>query len=65
MWRAIPIIAGGKIIDLMRAMNLNSYRFSIAWPRIQPSGSGAVNAKGFDYYSRLVDALLRRESGRW
>jgi beta-glucosidase len=45
-------------LDLMRAMNLNSYRFSIAWPRIQPSGSGAVNAKGFDYYSRLVDAVL-------
>jgi beta-glucosidase len=45
-------------LDLMRAMNLNSYRFSIAWPRIQPSGSGVVNAKGFDYYSRLVDALL-------
>ena len=45
-------------IALMRAMNLNSYRFSIAWPRIQPSGSGAANAKGVDYYSRLVDALL-------
>ena len=45
-------------IALMRAMNLNSYRFSIAWPRIQPSGSGAANAKGVDYYCRLVDALL-------
>lgn len=45
-------------IALMRAMNLNSYRFSIAWPRIQPSGSGAANAKGIDYYSRLVDGLL-------
>ena len=45
-------------IALMRAMNLNSYRFSISWPRIQPLGSGAVNAKGIDYYSRLVDALL-------
>ncbi len=45
-------------IALMRAMNLNSYRFSISWPRIQPSGSGAANAKGIDYYSRLVDALL-------
>ena len=44
-------------IALMRAMNLNSYRFSIAWPRIQPSGSGAPNQKGIDYYSRLVDAL--------
>lgn len=45
-------------IALMRAMNLNSYRFSIAWPRIQPSGAGAVNPKGVDYYSQLVDALL-------
>ncbi|HME35135.1 MAG TPA: GH1 family beta-glucosidase [Candidatus Sulfotelmatobacter sp.] len=45
-------------IALMRAMNLNSYRFSIAWPRIQASGSGAANAKGVDYYSRLLDALL-------
>ena len=45
-------------LALMRAMNMNSYRFSIAWPRIQPSGSGAANSKGFDYYSRMVDALL-------
>jgi beta-glucosidase len=45
-------------IALLRAMNLNSYRFSISWPRIQPTGSGPSNAKGIDYYSRLVDALL-------
>jgi beta-glucosidase len=45
-------------IALMRAMNLKSYRFSISWPRIQPSGSGAVNPKGVGYYSRVVDALL-------
>ena len=45
-------------IALMRAMNLNSYRFSISWPRIQPAGSGAVSSKGVDYYSRVVDALL-------
>jgi beta-glucosidase len=45
-------------VALARAMNLNSYRFSLSWPRIQPSGSGATNAKGIDYYSRLVDALL-------
>lgn len=45
-------------IALMKAMNLNSYRFSVSWPRIQPSGSSALNAKGMDYYSRLVDALL-------
>ncbi len=45
-------------IAFARAMNLNSYRFSLSWPRIQPTGSGDVNAKGVDYYSRLVDALL-------
>jgi beta-glucosidase len=45
-------------IALMRAMNLNSYRFSISWPRIQPTGAGPANSKGLDYYSRLVDALL-------
>ncbi len=45
-------------IALARAMNLNSYRFSISWPRIQPTGAGAANAKGLDYYSRIVDALL-------
>jgi beta-glucosidase len=46
-------------IALMQAMNLNSYRFSISWPRIQPSGSGPANSKGIAYYSRLVDALLK------
>ena len=45
-------------IALMRAMNLNSYRFSISWPRIQSSGSGPANSKGVDHYSRLADALL-------
>ncbi len=45
-------------LELMRALNLNSYRFSLSWPRIQPEGSGLVNAKGIDYYSQLIDALL-------
>jgi beta-glucosidase len=45
-------------VALLRAMNLTSYRFSIAWPRIQPNGTGRANAKGLDYYRRLVDALL-------
>jgi beta-glucosidase len=45
-------------IALARAMNLGSYRFSIAWPRIQPLGSGSTNQKGLDCYSRIVDALL-------
>jgi beta-glucosidase len=46
-------------IALLRAMHLNSYRFSIAWPRIQPDGRGAPNAAGVDYYRRLVDGLLQ------
>ncbi len=45
-------------VALARAMNLNSYRFSISWPRLQPEGAGLANSKGVDYYSRLVDALL-------
>ena len=45
-------------IALLKAMNLNSYRFSVSWPRIQAAGSGPANSKGIDYYSRLVDALL-------
>ncbi len=45
-------------VALMRAMNSNSYRFSISWPRIQPTGSGSANSRGVDYYSRFVDGLL-------
>ena len=45
-------------LALMRAMNLNSYRFSISWPRVQPAGAGAANSRGMDYYNRLVDGLL-------
>ena len=45
-------------LALLREMHCTSYRFSIAWPRVQPSGRGAVNAKGLDYYHRMVDALL-------
>ena len=48
-------------IALLKELNLRSYRFSIAWPRIQPSGSGAVNSKGLDYYQRLTDALLEAQ----
>ena len=47
-------------LDLMAELGLQSYRFSIAWPRIQPSGSGTVNPAGLAFYSRLVDGLLDR-----
>ena len=45
-------------VGLMRQLGAQSYRFSIAWPRIFPGGTGSRNPKGFDYYHRLVDCLL-------
>jgi beta-glucosidase len=45
-------------VALMRTLGLKAYRFSVAWPRILPSGRGALNPRGLDFYSRLVDCLL-------
>jgi beta-glucosidase len=45
-------------VAIMAALALSAYRFSVAWPRIMPAGSGAVNQVGLDFYSRLVDDLL-------
>jgi beta-glucosidase len=45
-------------VRLMKSLGLQAYRFSVAWPRIQPTGRGRANAKGLDFYSRLVDQLL-------
>jgi beta-glucosidase len=45
-------------VRLMADLGLKTYRFSIAWPRILPAGTGAVNPAGLDFYDRLVDALL-------
>jgi beta-glucosidase len=45
-------------IALMRELGIDAFRFSIAWPRVLPNGRGAVNAKGLDFYDRLVDELL-------
>lgn len=47
-------------IDLMAEMGLQVYRFSIAWPRVLPNGTGAVNEAGLDFYDRMVDALLAK-----
>jgi len=47
-------------VSLMADLGIGTYRFSIAWPRIQPSGSGAANLAGLDFYDRLTDALLAR-----
>ena len=45
-------------IVLMSQLGLQAYRFSIAWPRVLPTGRGAINAAGLDFYDRLVDGLL-------
>jgi len=45
-------------VALMKRLGMKAYRFSIAWPRVLPAGRGAVEPRGLDFYSRLVDALL-------
>jgi len=45
-------------VAIMKDIGLRAYRFSLSWPRIFPEGAGPINAKGLDFYKRLVDALL-------
>ncbi|GAB3591400.1 GH1 family beta-glucosidase [Angustibacter peucedani] len=45
-------------VALLRDLGAGAYRFSVAWPRVQPDGSGPANAEGLGYYDRLVDELL-------
>jgi beta-glucosidase len=45
-------------VRLMAELGMRMYRFSVAWPRIQPTGTGPINERGLDFYRRLVDALL-------
>lgn len=47
-------------VAIMKNLGLHAYRFSIAWPRILPQGTGTVNAAGLDFYDRLVDELLAK-----
>ena len=47
-------------LDLIAGLGVGAYRFSISWPRIQPTGSGEVLGPGIDFYNRLVDGLLER-----
>ncbi|WP_309237618.1 GH1 family beta-glucosidase [Actinomadura sp. BRA 177] len=48
-------------VALMAGLGANAYRFSGAWPRIQPDGRGPANTKGLDFYDRLTDALAERD----
>ncbi|WP_390891425.1 GH1 family beta-glucosidase [Dactylosporangium roseum] len=52
-------------VALMADLGLQSYRFSIAWPRVQPGGSGPTRQQGLDFYRRLVDELLERDILPW
>lgn len=45
-------------INIMKDLGIQSYRFSLAWPRIIPGGTGQRNQHGIDFYDRLIDALL-------
>ena len=47
-------------LDLIASLGVNAYRFSVSWPRVQAEGSGSWNAKGLDFYARMVDGLLQR-----
>ena len=47
-------------LELMKQLGLRAYRFSIAWPRVQPDGKGPANQPGLDFYRRLVAGLRDR-----
>jgi len=52
-------------VQLMKELGIKAYRFSISWPRVLPEGIGAVNQKGLDFYSGLVDTLLEAGIAPW
>jgi len=47
-------------LALIAGLGVDFYRFSVAWPRVQPEGVGRVESRGLDYYERLVDGLIER-----
>ena len=48
-------------VALLAELGVDDYRFSIAWPRVQPTGTGPANEAGLDHYARFVDALLEAD----
>ena len=52
-------------VALMRELGIGAYRLSTAWPRILPEGRGPVNAKGLEFYDRLVDAVMEADIEPW
>jgi beta-glucosidase len=54
-----------KDLDLLKSLNMTVFRFSIAWSRILPNGSGTPNQSGLDFYHRVIDASLARGIEPW
>lgn len=52
-------------IGLMRDLGLDAYRFSVAWPRVMPTGRGEINEAGLSFYDRLIDALIAANIEPW
>lgn len=52
-------------IDMMKAMNLKSFRFSLSWTRILPEGTGKINHAGLDFYHRVIDKCLAAGIQPW
>jgi beta-glucosidase len=52
-------------VGLLADLGVTHYRFSLAWPRLQPDGKGTINSAGLDFYSRLVDELLTHDIVPW
>ena len=50
-------------LDLIASLGVNAYRFSVSWPRVQPTGSGPWNEAGLAFYERLVDGLVTGAAG--
>jgi beta-glucosidase len=52
-------------VALIKSLGVDAYRFSVAWPRVQPGGRGPANPAGLDFYDRLVDSLLAQDIKPW
>jgi beta-glucosidase len=52
-------------VALMRELGIGAYRFSVAWPRVLPTGRGEANKPGLDFYDRLIDELLGARIEPW
>lgn len=52
-------------VALLAELGIGNYRFSIAWPRVQPDGKGKINPAGLDFYDQLVDTLLAAGIQPW